>query len=134
MTRRVLTDAQWAISEPYCLGKTPSPGQTVRASWLFVEAVLWVVRTAAPWRELPGEVRKWNPVFKRVRRRVEADAFHLMLTALSSDADFGSAMIDGTIVKGHRSGQGSKGGTLAKPSMAGRAFKGRPRGGALAEA
>ena len=92
------------------------------------------MRTAAPWRELPGEFGKWNPVFKRVRRWVEADTFHLMLTALSSDADVGSAMSDGTIVKGHRSGQGSKGGHFTRPSIAGRAFKECPRGGALAGA
>ena len=99
--------------------KRPVRGQTGRASWLFVEAVLRIVRTAAPWRELPGEFGKWNPVFKRVRRWVKADILHLMLTALSSDADLGSAMSDGTIVKGHPSGQGSKGGLLARPSIAG---------------
>ena len=44
MTRRVLTDAQWAIIEPYCLGKTTDPGQTGRDPRLFLEAVLWIVR------------------------------------------------------------------------------------------
>ena len=43
MTRRVLTDAQWEIIEPHCLGKRTDPGQTGRDPWLFVEAVLWIV-------------------------------------------------------------------------------------------
>lgn len=130
MTRRVLTDAQWAIIEPYCLGKAPDPGQTGRDPRLFVEAVLWIVRTGAQWRELPSEFGKWNSVFKRFRRWVKADTFHLMFKALSSDADLEYAMIpsrafamhcravDGTIVKVHRSGQGSKGGLFARPSGA----------------
>jgi hypothetical protein len=47
LTRRVLTDAQWAIIEPFCLGKTTDPGQTGGDPRLFIEAVLWIVRTGA---------------------------------------------------------------------------------------
>ena len=115
MTRRVLTDAQWAIIEPYCLGKSTDPGQTGRDPRLFVEAVLWIVRTGAQLRELPDEFGKWNSVFKRFRRWVEADAFYRMFKELASDADLEYAMIDGTIVKVHRSGQGAKGGLFARP-------------------
>ncbi|WP_412049200.1 transposase [Hoeflea sp. Naph1] len=115
MTRRVLSNSQWAIIEPYCLGKTTDPGQTGRDPRLFMEAVLWIVRTGAQWRELPGEFGKWNSVFKRFRRWVKADAFYCMFKALASDADLEYAMIDGTIVKVHRSGQGAKGGLSARP-------------------
>lgn len=76
MTRRVLTDAQWAIIEPFCLGKARDPGQTGRDPRLFMEAVLWIVRTGAQWRELPGEFGKWNSVFKRFRRWVKADTLY----------------------------------------------------------
>jgi len=115
LTRRVLSDAQWAIIEPFTLGKKSDPGQTGRDPRRFVEAVLWIVRTGAQWRELPGEFGKWNSVFKRFRRWVQADAFYRMFKALSKDADFEYVMIDGTIVKVHRSGQGAKGGLSARP-------------------
>ena len=118
MTRSVLTDAQWSIIEPYCLGKATDPGQTGRDPRLFVEAVLWIVRTGAQWRELPVEFGKWNSVFKRFRRWVKADIFHHMFRALASDADLEYAMIDGSIVKVHRSGQGAKEGLAVRPSGA----------------
>ncbi len=115
MTRRVLSDAQWGIIKPFCLGKSTDPGRTGGDPRVFVEAVLWIVRTGAQWRELPEEFGHWNSVFKRFRRWVKADAFYSMFKALASEADFEYAMIDGSIVKVHRSGQGAKGGLRARP-------------------
>ena len=72
--------------------------------------MLWIARTGCPWRDLPPEFGKWNTVFKRFRRWVKADAFCIMFRALAEDNDFEYVMVDGTIVKVHRHGQGSKGG------------------------
>lgn len=116
MIRFVLTDAQWELIEPHCLGKASDPGQTGRDPRRFVEAVLWIVRTGAQWRDLPSEFGKWNSVFKRFRRWVKADAFYSMFRALAASPDFEYTMIDGSIVKVHRAGQGAKGGLKARPS------------------
>ena len=113
--RTTLTDDQWQTIAPHCLGRECDPGRTGPDPRMFVEAVLWIARTGCQWRDLPEEFGKWNTVFKRFRRWVKADAFYRMFRALAEDADFEYTVVDGTIVKVHRSGQGAKGGLKARP-------------------
>ena len=116
MIRTILNDNQWHLIAPHCLGKETDVGRTGPDPRLFVEAVLWIARTGAPWRDLPAYFGKWNTVFKRFRRWVKADAFYLIFKALTDDNDFEYAMVDGTIVRVHRHGQGAKGGLKVRPS------------------
>jgi transposase len=126
MIRMMLTDAQWARMEPHCLGRPGDPGRTGSDARRFVEAVLWIARTGAPWRDLPPAFGRWDTVYKRFRHWVGRDVFTRLFEAASDDPDLEFAMVDGTIVKVHRHGQGSKGGLRARPSAA-RAAAGPPR-------
>jgi transposase len=103
------------------LGKPTDPGRTGGDARLFLEAVLWIARTGSPWRDLPPLFGKWNSVFKRFRDWVKAGVFKRMFEAVSDEPDMEYAMVDATIVKVHRHGQGAKGGLKAKPSAAQRA-------------
>jgi transposase len=47
MERFVLSDAQWAKMEPYCLGKPTDPGRSGSDNRRFVEAVLRADKTDA---------------------------------------------------------------------------------------
>ena len=108
--RWVLSQAQWDKMEPHCLGKASDPGRSGSDNRRFVEAVLWIVRTGSPWRDLPLELGKWNTVFKRFRDWVKAGVFKRLFEAVSGQPDMEYAMVDATIVKAHRHGQGAKGG------------------------
>ena len=114
-SRFVLTDRQWALIAPLCLGRADTRGSTGRDNRLFLEAVLWIVRTDAPWRDLPPEFGNWNSIFRRFRRWVHADVFKRIFDALSEERDMEYAMIDATIVKVHRHAMGAKGGLKARP-------------------
>ena len=118
MDRYVLSGAQWAKMEPHCRGKRTDPGRSGTDNRRFVEAVLWIARTGSPWRDLPAEFGPWNTVFKRFRDWVKADVFKRLFDAASDEPDMEYAMVDATIVKVHRHGQGAKGGLSARPSAA----------------
>lgn len=124
--RYIITDCQWAKIEPHCLGKKSDPGRTGGDGRLFLEAVFWIARTGAQWRDLPAEFGKWNSIYRRFRDWAVAGVFERIFNALSDDPDMRVAMVDGTIVKVHRHGQGSKGGLEVRPSASRRAA-GRPR-------
>jgi transposase len=100
----------------HCLGKPTDPGRSGSDNRRFVEAVLWIVRTGSPWRDLPPFFGNWNTVFKRYRDWVKADVFTRLFEACSDTPDMEYAMVDATIVKVHRHGQGAKGGLRARPS------------------
>ena len=60
----------------------------------FMEAILWRVRTGAPWCDLPGEFGKWNPVFKRFRRWAKTGIFESLFNALNGEPDLEYVLID----------------------------------------
>jgi transposase len=115
MIRLSLSDGQFAKMEPHCLGKLGDPGRTGGDARLFLEAVLWIARTGSPGRDLAAMFGRWSTVFKRFRHWVKADVFEKIFDAVSDDPDMGCAMIDATIVRVHRHGQGAKGGLKLRP-------------------
>ena len=53
MDRLVLSDAAWERLAPLIIGRPDQKGSTGRDNRMFVEGVLWIVRTGSPWRDLP---------------------------------------------------------------------------------
>ena len=83
--------------------------------------MLWIARTGSPWRGFASAFGQWNSVFTQFRDWVKADVCKRMFDAASDDPDMEYAMVDATIVKVHRHGQGAKGGLRARPSASPRA-------------
>ena len=68
MERLVLSDAAWERMAPLIIGRPDQKGSTGRDNRMFVEGVLWIVRTGSPWRDLPEAFGDWNSVFRRFSR------------------------------------------------------------------
>jgi transposase len=70
--RFVVSDAVWEKVASLLPGKASDAGVTAKDNRLFLEAVLWRVRTGSPWRDLPRGFGDWNSVFQCFRRWVRA--------------------------------------------------------------
>lgn len=114
--RLVIGDEVWEKISPHLPGKVTDCGVTAANNRLFLEAVLWRVRTGSPWRDLPVVLGKWNSVFQRFRRWAIKGVFEQLFEALSEEPDFEYALIDGTIVSVHQKASGAKGGLKIRPS------------------
>lgn len=115
--RLVLSDAAWARMAPHIIGDDRSRGTSGRDNRLFVEGVLWIVRTGAPWRDLPDVFGDWNSVFRRFSRWSRKGVWHRIFAAMSDDPDFEYLIIDSTIVRAHQHAAGAKkGGLKIRPS------------------
>ena len=109
--RFVVSDAVWEKIASLLPGKASDSGVTAKDNRLFLEAVLWRIRTGSPWRDLPQGFGGWNSVFQRFRRWVRGGVFDRIFERVSDEPDFEYALIDGTIVTAHQKASGAKGGT-----------------------
>jgi transposase len=116
--RFVVSDAVWERVASLLPGKASDSGVTAKDNRLFLEAVLWRVRTGLPWRDLPRGFGRWNSVFQRFRRWVRAGVFARIFECLSGEPDFEYALVDGTLVSVHQKASGAKGGLKIRPSAA----------------
>lgn len=108
--RHSLRDDQWERIKDALPGKDTDPGRTGADNRLFIDAVMWVARTGAPWRDLPPEYGKWSNVHKRFIRWARNGVWQMIFNTLAVDADTEWLMIDSTIVRAHQHAAGAKGG------------------------
>ena len=117
MIRRSLTNAQWERIERFCPGKEGDKGRHGEDNRRFVDGVLWIARTGAPWRDLPDEFGNWNSQFQRFRRWAKKGAWQRIFNELREDPDLEYLIVDATIVRAHQHAAGAKkGGPMTRRS------------------
>jgi len=125
--RHELTDAQWAALAPHLPPQRPATGRPAKDHRTVVDAVLWRLKTGAPWRDLPERYGPWQTVYSRFRRWQAAGVWDRALAALQAAADargeldWGLHFLGGTTVRAH-------------PHAAGAPKKGAPTGPSAAPA
>jgi putative transposase len=121
LERLVLSDAAWERMAPLIIGRPDQKGSTGRDNRMFVEGVLWIVRTGSPWRDLPEAFGDWNSVFRRFSRWSIKGVWWRIFEAMSDDPDFEYLIVDSTIVRAHQHAAGAKKGGLKIRRSAARA-------------
>ena len=83
MSRTVLRDDQLESIAPLLAGKPGDCGVTGQHNPLFIETVLWIYRTGAPWRDLPDDFGKGHTIFTRYNRWSKSGRWETIVTLLS---------------------------------------------------
>ena len=103
MVRRYeVTDEQWKIIEPHLGNKAKRTGRPQADNRKLFNGVLWILRTGAPWRDLPEYYGPWQTVYKRFAQWQENGKLKALFDQLREGADMQDLCIDGTYIKAHR--------------------------------
>jgi len=108
--RYELSDAQWTRIAPLLPGKATDPGRTAADNRLFVNGVLWVLRSGAFWQHLPERYGKWKSVHARFTRWAKNGVWEKVFAELIKARDNKYLMLDSTLVRVHQQAAGGKGG------------------------
>jgi len=108
--RTRLDDRQWARVATALAELRSGRGRPPLNDRNFVEAVLWIHRTGAPWRDLPDDFGPWKTVYNRFDRWAKWGTWEALFERLSTDIDDEWHSIDSTINRAHQHAAGGKGG------------------------
>jgi putative transposase len=105
MRRHEIPDDRWERIKALLPGQAGDPGVTAKDNRLFVNAVLRIAKTGAPWRDLLERFGPWGTkgAWKRVFEALQ-------------DPDLERMIIDSTVVRAHQHAAGKMGGKGPKPS------------------
>jgi|TARA_Y100000310_G_C20462618_1_gene706089 transposase len=108
--RYELSNDQWCRIEGLLPGKVCDPGRTGADNRLFVNGVLWVLRSGARWHDLPARYGKWKTLHKRFTRWARAGVWDRIFETLTADPDNDYLMLDSSLVRAHQQAATGKGG------------------------
>jgi putative transposase len=114
ISRYELSDTQWERIAPLLPGKVSDPGRTGVDNRLFLNGVLWVLRSGAHWRDLPERYGKWKSLHKRFTRWAKAGVWESVFASLIKDRNNEYLMLDSTLVRAHQQAATGKGGPATR--------------------
>jgi len=101
MVRHRLDDSKWDKIYAYLKQRPGTYTGHEEKSRLFIDAVHWIMRTGAQWRDMPSELGNWNAVFKRFGRWSDQGIWDELHEHFIEDPDLEWLLIDSTVVRAH---------------------------------
>jgi transposase len=112
--RHELTDQQWERLQPLLPPQKPPTGRPATDHRRILNGILWLLRTGAPWRDLPERSGPWQTVASRFYRWRQAGLWDRLLATVPQQADATGQLdwrlhfVDGTIIRAHQHAAGAK--------------------------
>lgn len=132
MARGDLTDAEWERLQPLLPPeRSGKPGHPYVNHRRVINGILWVLRTGAPWRDLPERYGSWHTCNDRLLRWQRRGLWERVLQELQGRAEAAGEMewevafVDSSVVRAHQhaagarqsgAGVGEKGGSRQRPT------------------
>jgi transposase len=101
-SRYELSQAQFEKIKDLLPGKAGDPGRTAADNLLFVNGVMWVLRSGSFWRDMPPRYGNWKSHHKRFSRWAQKGVWERVFQSLIKDPKNKYVMIDSTLVKAHQ--------------------------------
>jgi transposase len=137
MHRGDLTDTQWERLQPLLppqrRGKGTKGGRPSIDHRQLINGILWILRTGAPWEDLPARYGKRSPVSTRYYRWKQAGVWDRIYDAVKAQADAAGDLdwelhhVDATVIRAHQHAAGAKTGTRQPKRWAGAKVASAPK-------
>lgn len=92
--RYEISDKTWELLEAHLPGRKGTWGGNARDNRQFINAVFWILRTGAPWRDLPPDYGHWNTTHRRFCRWRDRGVWESLLEILLNEPAFEWLMMD----------------------------------------
>lgn len=109
MEGEVLRDDQWARLEPFVPGGRQGKRGPRSDGRRFLDAVLWLARSGARWRDLPEErFGPYQAAKRRYYRWIEAGVFDRIFEGVAADPDLEWLSINATVIRAQAQAAGGR--------------------------
>jgi transposase len=109
-----LTNTQWERLRPLLPPQKPKTGRPAHDHRTILNGIFWILRTGAPWRDLPERYGPWRTVASRFYRWQRAGVFQRLLATVQQQAEAAGQLdwtlhfVDSTIIRAHQHAAGAK--------------------------
>ena len=130
-----MTDVQWWHLAPHLPPEKPWTGHPNAPHRRIINGILWILRTGAPWRDLPERFGPVGTVSSRFYRWRASGVWRRILATLQSGAeeraevDWDLHFVDATVIRAHQHTAGARRDGAAGSEAQAREALGRSQGG-----